>query len=165
MKPTKGISNTLKFILKEETPILEIRSGSVEESDKKLVSGTIVEGLLKTRIVKVGREKVPFRFIELKNKKGYLSPSSVNVYIDKFANLDGEEIDDIGTDVKTTALGEKPQPESRVKNFVINWGLPITGGFIGYKIAKKMDADEKQTFGYVVFFALIGMIPRFMYKK
>jgi hypothetical protein len=161
----KGINNTLKFILKEDTPILEIRSGSVEESDKKLIKGTIIEGMLKTRVVKVGKEKLPYRFIELKNKKGYLSPSSLNVYIDKFANLDGEEKVDLEIDVKDTAFGEKQKPESKTKTFIINWALPITGGFIGYKIAKKMDADDKKTFGYVVFFALLGMIPRFMYKK
>jgi len=162
----QGVNNSLKFILRESTPILEIRSGKVEESQNKLLQGTVVDGMLKTRIVKVGKEKVPYRFIELKNKKGYLSPATVNVYIDKFANLDGEEEQlDLDVDVKQTALGETPAKTSRVKNFIINWALPITGGVIGYKIAKKMDADEKKTFGYVVFFGLLGMIPRFMNKK
>jgi hypothetical protein len=161
----KGIENTLKFILKENTPILEIKNSVVEESENKLLLGTVVEGMLKTRVVKVGREKVPYRFIQLKDKKGYLAPSSVNVYIDKFANLDGEELKDTDLDLKETVLGEKPQPKSKVKNFIINWGLPITGGFIGYKIAKKMDSDDKKTFGFVVFFGLLGMIPRFMSKK
>ena len=150
----KGIDNTLKFILKENTPILEIKNSVVEESENKLLLGTVVEGMLKTRVVKVGREK-----------EGYLAPSSVNVYIDKFANLDGEELKDTDLDLKETVLGEKPQPKSKVKNFIINWGLPITGGFIGYKIAKKMDSDDKKTFGFVVFFGLLGMIPRFMSKK
>jgi hypothetical protein len=161
----QGINNTLKFILTENSPILQIRSGNVEESDKKLIKGTIVEGMLKTRVVKIGKEKLPYRFIELKNKKGYLSPSSLNVYIDNFANLDGEETVDLNIDVKETALGENKPPQSKTKTFIINWALPITGGFIGYKIAKKMDADNRKTFGYVVFFALLGMIPRFMYKK
>jgi hypothetical protein len=161
----QGINNTLKFILTENSPILQIRSGNVEESDKKLIKGTIVEGMLKTRVVKIGKEKLPYRFIELKNKKGYLSPSALNVYIDNFANLDGEEKVDLDIDVKETAFGEKTPPQSKTKTFIINWALPITGGFIGYKIAKKMDADNRKTFGYVVFFALLGMIPRFMYKK
>jgi hypothetical protein len=67
-----GINNTLQFILKETTPIYELgQKSSIEESDKKLLKGTIIDGLLKTRIVNMDGERVPFKFIQLKDKKGY----------------------------------------------------------------------------------------------
>jgi len=161
----KGIDNTLKFILKETSPVLEIRGGVVEESDKKLIQGTIVEGILKTRVVKIGKEKIPYKFIELKNKQGYLSPSSLNVYISKFANLEGGfKSKDIG-DTKETAFGEKPTKKQKIKNIMVNYGLPIIGGYLGYQVAKKMQADNKKMVGYIAFFALIGMIPRYLHNK
>jgi hypothetical protein len=159
-----GINNTHKFILKETSPILEIRGGSVEESDKKLVQGTIVDGMLKTRVVKVGKEKRPYRFIEIKNKKGYLSPSVVNLYVGNFANLEGEGSDS-NSDVKSTAFGEKSSRGKKAKDVFINWGLPVIGGVVGYQIAKKMGADEKKTIGFVLFFGLLGVIPRYLYNK
>ena len=89
----EGIDNTLFFILKETSPILEIvDNNSVEESDKKLLKGTIIQGQLKTRIVNFDGEKKPFRFIQLKDKKGYISPRVVNIYIGKFANFDNADI-------------------------------------------------------------------------
>ena len=61
-----GINNTLQFILKETTPILELGAKSnIEESDKKLLRGTIIEGQLKTRIINYRGEKIPFKFIQL----------------------------------------------------------------------------------------------------
>ena len=158
----EGINNSVKFILKESSPILEIRGGQVEESDKKLVKGTIVEGMLKTRIVKIGRERIPYRFIELKNKKGYLSPSTLNVYVSNFANLEGDELNNKEIDVNSSFGKRKP---NKAKDVVINWGLPIIGGIVGYQIAKKMQVDEKKTLGFVVFFGLIGLIPRYLYNK
>ena len=158
----EGINNSVKFILKESSPILEIRGGQVEESDKKLVKGTIVEGMLKTRIVKIGKEKIPYRFIELKNKKGYLSPSTLNVYVGNFANLEGDELN-TNVDIKDSSFGQKKP--NKAKDVVINWGLPLIGGIVGYQIAKKMEVDEKKTLGFVVFFGLIGLIPRYLYNK
>jgi hypothetical protein len=150
----EGINNSVKFILKESSPILEIRGGQVEESDKKLVKGTIVEGMLK--------ERIPYRFIELKNKKGYLSPSTLNVYVSNFANLEGDELNNKEIDVNSSFGKRKP---NKAKDVVINWGLPIIGGIVGYQIAKKMQVDEKKTLGFVVFFGLIGLIPRYLYNK
>lgn len=159
----EGVNNTLSFVLKETSPILTIRNGSVEESDKKLLKGTIVEGMLKTRVIKIDRDKIPYRFIELKNKKGYLSPSVVNLYVGNFANLDGEE--STSNDVKNTSFGQQPSKGKKAKDLFINWGLPVVGGVVGYQIAKRMDADQRKTIGFVVFFGLLGLIPRYLYNK
>jgi len=159
----EGVNNTLNFIVKETSPILQIRNGSVEESEKKLLQGTIVDGMLKTRVIKIDRDKVPYRFIELKNKKGYLSPSVVNLYVGNFANLEGEESN--SNDVKNTSFGQKKSKGQKAKDFLINWGLPAVGGVVGYQIAKKMEADQKKTIGLVVFFGLLGLIPRYLHNK
>ena len=68
-----GINNTLQFILKETTPIYELgQKSTIEESDKKLLKGTIVDGQLKTRIVNIDGERIPFKFIQLKDKNDEL---------------------------------------------------------------------------------------------
>ena len=156
-----GINNTLQFILKETTPILELGAKSnIEESDKKLLRGTIVNGQLKTRIVNINGERVPFKFIQLKDKKGYISPQVVNLYIGKFANfVDEEKEEEITNETKPY---QKPR---KARNFVINYGLPVVGGAIGYFIAKKMDAEPKKMVGFVLFFGLLGFLPRYLYKK
>jgi len=161
-----GIDISHQFILLEDSPILNIQGNNVEESDKKLVKGTIVEGSLKTRIVKLGDLKRPYKFVELKNKKGYLSPRVLNIYIGKFANLEGEltNSENNGGDVSLN-MYQKPPKKKGIKDIFINYGLPIAGGFIGYKIAKRMEADDKKTLGFVVFFGLIGLIPRYMLNK
>jgi hypothetical protein len=156
-----GINNTLQFILKESTPILELGAKSnIEESDKKLLRGTIIEGQLKTRIVNIKGERIPFKFIQLKDKKGYISPQVVNLYIGKFANfVEDEEEEEITNE---TEPYKKPK---KVRNFVINYGLPVIGGTIGYFVAKKTDADEKKMIGFILFFGLLGFLPRYLYKK
>lgn len=165
MKGT-GIDNSLQFILTENAPILEVRGNKVEESSKKLVSGTIVKGNLKTRIVSMGKKKVPFRFIQLNDKKGYLSPQVVNVYVGHFANLDGLNPKTDGTPTKDTSFGQtQAGKKGKTKSFVINYALPVAGGVIGYKIANKMGGDDKKILGYVLFFGLLGCIPRYLYKK
>jgi hypothetical protein len=56
---SEGINNTLFFILKETSPILELGDNNVvEESDKKLLKGTIVQGQLKTRVVNMNGQKI-----------------------------------------------------------------------------------------------------------
>ena len=156
-----GINNTLQFILKETTPILELGDKStIEESDKKLLRGTIINGQLKTRIVNIDGQRIPFKFIQLKDKKGYISPQVVNLYIGKFANFteaDNEE--------EITQETEPYQKPKKSRNFVINYGLPVVGATIGYFIAKKTDADEKKMIGFILFFGLLGFLPRYLYKK
>ena len=156
-----GINNTLQFILKETTPILELGDKSViEESDKKLLRGTIINGQLKTRIVNLDGERIPFKFIQLQDKKGYISPHMVNVYIGKFANFeDAVNVDEVTNESKPY---QKPK---KVRNFVINYGLPVVGGTIGYFIAKKNDGDTKKIVGFVLFFGLLGFLPRYLLKK
>ena len=156
-----GINNTLQFILKESTPILELGAKStIEESDKKLLRGTIIEGQLKTRIVNIKGERIPFKFIQLKDKKGYISPQVVNLYIGKFANfVDDQEQEEITEETKPY---QKPK---KTKNLVINYGLPIIGATIGYFVAKRTEADEKKMIGFILFFGLLGFLPRYLYKK
>jgi len=156
-----GINNTLEFILKETTPILELGAKSnIEESDKKLLRGTIINGQLKTRIVNINGERVPFKFIQLKDKKGYISPQVVNLYIGKFANfVDDEKEEEI---TEQTKPYQKPK---KARNFVINYGLPVIGGAIGYFISKKTDAEPKKMVGFILFFGLLGFLPRYLYKK
>lgn len=156
-----GINNTLQFILKETTPILELGDKSViEESDKKLLRGTVINGQLKTRIVNIKGERVPFKFIQLQDKKGYISPQVVNLYIGKFANF--ESIDNKEEITNETKPYQKPK---KVKNFVINYGLPVVGGAVGYFIAKRNDYEPKKMIGFVLFFGLLGILPRYLYKK
>lgn len=156
-----GINNTLQFILKETTPILELGDKSViEESDKKLLKGTIIDGQLKTRIVNIDGERLPFKFIQLKDKKGYISPQVVNLYIGKFANFDEAQNEEEIT--QETKPYQKPK---KIKNAVINYGLPVMGGVLGYYVAKKMEADEKKMIGFVLFFGLLGFLPRYLYNK
>jgi hypothetical protein len=156
-----GINNTLQFILKETTPILELGNKStIEESDKKLLRGTIINGQLKTRIVNIDGEKIPFKFIQLQDKKGYISPQVVNLYIGKFANFVNEEINE-----EITEETEPYQKPKKTRNLIINYGLPLIGGVIGYYIGKKTDSDEKKMIGFVLFFSLLGFLPRYLYKK
>jgi hypothetical protein len=156
-----GINNTLQFILKESTPIYELgQKSNMEESDKKLLKGTIVDGQLKTRIVSINGERVPFKFIQLKDKKGYISPQVVNLYIGKFANFEEAE----NNEEITNAVKPYQNPK-KAKNFVINYGLPMVGLGLGYYVAKKTDADEKKMIGYILFFGLLGILPRYLYNK
>jgi hypothetical protein len=157
----EGINNTLQFILKETTPILELgEKSTIEESDKKLLRGTIISGQLKTRIINVNGERIPFKFIQLKDKKGYISPQVVNLYIGKFANFtetnNKEEI------TQETEPYKKPR---KARNFIINYGLPVMGGALGYYIAKKTDADQKKMIGFILFFGFLGILPRYLYNK
>jgi hypothetical protein len=156
-----GINNTLQFILKETTPIYELgQKSSIEESDKKLLKGTIIDGQLKTRIVNINGERIPFKFIQLKDKKGYISPQVVNLYIGKFANFTEADVQEEITN--ETKPYQKPK---KVKNYIINYGLPIGGAVLGYYIAKRMEADEKKMIGFVLFFGLLGILPRYLYNK
>jgi hypothetical protein len=157
----EGINNTLFFILTETTPILEMGDNNiVEESDKKLIKGTIVQGQLKTRIVNMDGEKIPYRFIQLKDKKGYISPRVVNLYIGKFANFDNADLEQ----EKTTETEPYKNPK-KGKNLIINLGLPIGGAVLGFYVGKKMEAEPKKLAGYVIFFTLIGLLPRYLYKN
>lgn len=157
----EGINNTLSFILKETTPILEFAdNGVVEESDKKLLKGTVIQGQLKTRVVSMNGDKIPYRFIQLKDKKGYISPQMVNLYIGKFANFENADVQEEKS--KETEPYKNPKKKG---NLIINWGLPIGGGVLGYFVAKKIEAEPKKMVGYVIFFTLIGFSPRYLYKK
>lgn len=162
---SKGIKNNLSFVLTENAPILTFKGSKIEDSGKKLIKGTVVNGLLKTRIVNIDGEKIAYKFIELENKKGYISPQVVNLYVGTFANYvsDGKNID--STPVKETAFGEDKANKKRTKkNYLINYGLPVLGCVVGYQIAKRTGADDKKTISYVLFFGLLGWLPRYIYK-
>lgn len=156
-----GIDNTFQFILNQSTPIYELgQKSTIEESDKKLLKGTIVDGQLKTRIVNIDGQRVPFKFIQLKNKKGYISPQVVNLYIGKFANFENNKKEEEITN--ETKPYQKPK---KLKNYFINYGLPLGGAILGYYVAKKIEADEKKMIGFVLFFSLLGFLPRYLYNK
>jgi hypothetical protein len=162
---TTGIKNNLSFILTENAPILLFKGNKVEDSGKKLVKGTVVNGLLKTRVVNIDGEKIAYKFIELENKKGYISPQVVNLYVGTFANYEGESKNIDTTPVKETSFGEQDAKNKRTKkNYLINYGLPVLGGVVGYQIAKRTGADSKKTISYVLFFGLLGWLPRYIYK-
>ena len=160
-----GIKNNFSFILTENAPILSFKGNKVEDSGKKLVKGTVINGLLKTRVISVDGEKVAYKFVELENKKGYISPQVVNLYIGTFANYEGGDKTKDSTPVKETAFGQQKADNKRTKkNYLINYGLPVLGGVVGYKIAKRTGADSKKTLSYVLFFGLLGWLPRYIYK-
>lgn len=162
---TTGIKNNLSFILTENAPILQLKGSKIEDSGKKLIKGTVVNGLLKTRVVNIDGEKIAYKFIELDNKKGYISPQVVNLYVGTFANYEGEGKNIDTTPVKETAFGEQDAKNKRTKkNYLINYGLPVLGGVVGYQIAKRTGADDKKMIGYVLFFGLLGWLPRYIYK-
>jgi len=84
----------------------------------------------------------------------------VNLYIGKFANFeDAVKVDEVTNETKPY---QKPK---KARNFVINYGLPVVGGTIGYFIAKKNDGDTKKIVGFVLFFGLLGFLPRYLFKK
>ena len=97
----------------------------------------------------------------LQDKKGYISPQVVNLYIGKFANF----VDEPNEEEEITNETKPYQKPKKVRNFVINYGLPVIGGTIGYFVAKKTDADEKKMIGFILFFGLLGFLPRYLYKK
>jgi hypothetical protein len=98
--------------------------------------------------------------VKSKDKKGLFSPRVVNLYIGKFANFDNAEIGE----EKSSETEPYKNPKKKC-NLIINWGLPIGGGVLGYFVGKKMEAEPKKMIGYVVFFTLIGFLPRYLYKK
>ena len=84
----------------------------------------------------------------------------VNLYIGKFANfVDDQEQEEITEETKPY---QKPK---KAKNLVINYGLPVIGATIGYFVAKRTEADEKKMIGFILFFGLLGFLPRYLYKK
>ncbi len=164
MNPSGGNNSLFKFILLEDAPIFSFSGSKIRETGNQLLEGTVIEGVLKTRIVDIDKQKIPYKFIEIKDKGGFISPQVVNLYVSDFANLDGSKLKD-KTPVRETALGEKNGKTAKRKNILINYGLPALGGVIGYQIAKKTGADVKKTVGFVLFFGLVGLIPKYVYKK
>lgn len=163
---TDGVNNLLSFRLNEDTPIFKIKGGKADETEKKLLKNTVVDGKLKTRIITVDREKEPFKVIELANEKGYISPHVVSLYLKEFENINANDLSVKKTPVRETSNGEKSTSrKSRAKNIIINYGLPATGAFVGYKVAKKMGSDTKKTIGLVLFFTVLGFLPKYIHRK
>jgi len=157
-----GVDRNLEFKIKTTAPILELKGSEIKETDKNLIKGTVFKGILTTRIIKIDKEKVPYKFIKLKDEKNkYVSPRVINLYVNDFASVEGEPEKE---EVQPTALGEK-KTKKGAKNFIINYGLPMGGMTIGYLIAKKKQSDLKQTAGYVVFFGLLGLLPKYVMKQ
>lgn len=152
------------FILNEDAPVFSFSKGKINETEESLHQGTVIQGSLKTRIVNIDKNKIPYKFVEIKGNGGFISPQVVNLYVGDFANLDGSNIKD-DTIVKKTALGEAKGNSLKRKNTLINYGLPILGGIVGYQIAKRTGAETKKKIGFILFFGLLGMIPKYIYNK
>lgn len=162
---TIGIDNTKEYIVRESSPVLLIKNSKVDEADKRILKGTVVEGALKTRVINIDGEKVPYKFIQIKDSKEYISPQVVDVYINDFEGIDGENVDK--NPVRKTAYGEdkKTSRKQRIKRIAVNYGLPLAGAVIGYKVAEKKGGDMRTKVGYVLFFTLLGALPRILSKN
>ena len=157
-----GADNNIQFKVKETTPILELKGSAINETDKKLIKGTILEGKLSTRVVKMGEHKTPFKLIKIKDEKGkFISPQVVSVFVSNFEGIEGEEVIN---DVEKTALGEG-QKKYKKPSKLIKYGLPICGLGLGYYIAKKKLYEPKKMAGTIVFFGLLGLLPRYLMNK
>ena len=98
-----GADSNLSFKLKETTPILELKGSTINETDKTLIKGSIIEGKLSTRVVNLNGEKAPFKLIKIKDEKDkYITPKVVTIFVDNFEGIDIPK----QSEVKTTALGE-----------------------------------------------------------
>lgn len=156
-----GADTNIEFKIKETTPILELKGSEITESDKKLIKGTIVEGKLSTRVIKMGGDKIPFKLIKLKDEKNkYVTPQVVSVFVSNFNGVNTEPVEQV---VKKTSLGEDKTTQRPSK--LVKYGLPLGGIALGYYIAKKKQYETKKMLGMVAFFGLLGLLPRYLMKK
>lgn len=151
----------LTFMVRDTTPVLLIKGSQINKSEKKLFKGTIIKGFLKNRVVNFKGQKIPFKFVQLKEENGYISPQDVDLYIPinnfevQSSFIENEKIEEEIKEIK----------ENKNKNLFIAYGLPVLTGFIGYQIAKKMDFDTKNKVFLTLLFSVLGMIPNFNMKN
>lgn len=165
-KKNMSVSNEMSFILKDNTPILAIKGSSIKETPKKLFKGSVIQGFLKIRVVDFNGEKTPFKFIQLKDENGYISPRVVNLYLPiteefKTSSFIGNE--ETKLDVVNKLQSEEIKPPK--KNIFIAYVLPVITGILGWQIAKKMDLDMKNKLALTTISFLLGTIPNFNLKN
>jgi hypothetical protein len=154
-------TSELSFMVRDTTPVLSIKGSQIEKTDKKLFKGTIIKGFLKNRVVNFKGQKTPFKFIQLKEENGYISPQDIDIYI---------PMTDFTTDSNFVDKGNieeevKELKKNENKNLFITYGLPVLTGVLGYQIAKKMDFDTKNKIFLTLIFSFLGMIPNFNMKN
>lgn len=148
------------FILNDNLPVLSIKNSSISESGKTLLKGTIVNGFLKTRLISLNGKRNPFKFIQLKNENGYISPRGADVYIEiKKEQL--KSFDGIVSEKENLESISKPKKVSKVLSF----GLPVIGGVLGYQIANKKGMELTKKIAFVLGFSLLFYVPIYVYKK
>ena len=157
-------SNSMSYQLNDNVPILNIKNSVVSETNKKLFRGTIIEGFLKTRIVNLKGNKIPFKFIQLKDESGYISPKAVDLYI-SLSSLNQSNFDAS----KESLIEEKKDDLKNVKkqktNKLIAYGLPVATSVLGWHIAKKMGLDLKNQVLVSIVCLLLGSAPNYMIKN
>jgi len=156
----------MSYQLNDTMPILAIKGSEIRETPKKLFKGTIVKGFLKKRVVNFKGQKIPFKFIQLKDESGYISTQGVDLYIPldgfKSSNFDAVPVPiDLVTDKKE----DKEAGKTAKKNKLIAYGLPVVAGILGWQIAKKMDMELKNKIALSVVCLLLGTIPNYIYKN
>jgi hypothetical protein len=156
----------MSFVLKDNTPILAIKGSNVNETPKKLFKGSVIQGFLKTRVVDFNGEKTPFKFIQLKEESGYISPRVVDLYVpiaDEFKTSSFIGNEETKLDVVNKLQSEEIKPPK--KNIFIAYVLPVITGVLGWQIAKKMDLDMKNKLALTTISFLLGTIPNFNLKN
>jgi hypothetical protein len=150
----------LSFMVKDTTPVLSIKGSQINKTDKKLFKGTIINGFLKNRVVSFKGRKTPFKFIQLKEENGYISPQDIDLYIPiEDFTIQSNFVEDKKIEEEVKEL------KTKNKNLFITYGLPVLTGVLGYQIAKKMDFDTKNKVFLTLIFSFLGMIPNFNMKN
>jgi hypothetical protein len=166
----QGVSKNTTFILSQDAPVLNITSGKIEDTGIVLLKGTVVDGVIKTKIVGIDGEKVPVKLLSLSSEKNsYIVPSFLNVYTKEIEEIKGLKARD--TPVKKSAFGEKTssieggKKASAFNRFTLNIGVPALTAYIGYRVAKKQGGGTKKILIYTIGFGLLGFIPKYMSKS
>lgn len=150
----------LSFMVKDTTPVLSIKGSQINKTDKKLFKGTIINGFLKNRVVSFKGRKTPFKFIQLKEENGYISPQDIDLYIPiEDFTIQSNFVEDKKIEEEVKEL------KTKNKNLFITYALPVLTGVLGYQIAKKMDFDTKNKVFLTLIFSFLGMIPNFNMKN
>jgi hypothetical protein len=158
----KNNNNTseLSFMVRDTTPVLSIKGSQINTTDKKLFKGTIINGFLKNRVVNFKGRKTPFKFIQLKEQNGYISPQDIDLYIPiEDFTIQSNFVEDKKIEEEVKEL------KTKNKNLFITYGLPVLTGILGYQIAKKMNFDTKNKVFLTLIFSFLGMIPNFNMKN
>ena len=166
VKVRSSVPIEMSYQLNDTIPVLAIKGSEIKETPKKLFKGTIVKGFLKKRVVNFKGQKIPFKFIQLKDEGGYITTQGVDLYIplDGFKSSSFDAIP-ISTDLVTNKKEEDKAVKPAKKNKVIAYGLPIVTGILGWQIAKKMDLDFKNKIAVSIVCLLLGTIPNYILKN